>query len=439
MMKNIFEPKSIAVVGASRHKGKVGYDIFKNLLSSRKKVYPVNPNAKKICGRIVYSSLLDIKDKIDLVVIVVPAKFVPSVLEECGKKKIKNAIIISAGFSETGNEELEKEIVGISAKYNIRFLGPNCLGVINSHQNMNSTFFSKMPSKGNIAFVSQSGALGVAVLDWLIKNKLGLSSFVSVGNMTDINFSEIIQYLDKDKKTSVICLYIESLKDGKRFLEVVSKTKKPVIVLKGGMTETGQKAAATHTAALASEAGVYSGAFKQCNAIQVNSLYELFELARYLSNKKAPKGNRGLIITNAGGVGVLTSDAFEMNNIQIAKLPDRIIKKLDKVLPQEWSKSNPVDIVGDATPERYKDILNAVKNEKFYDFIFLALTPQSMTNPTKVAEILIDFHKKTNIPCFGCFMGGELIAKSKLILKRNDILNFKEPFYGVEIISKMVK
>lgn len=438
-MKNIFEPKSIAVVGASRHKGKVGYDIFKNLLSSRKKIYPVNPNAKKICGRIVYNSLIDIKDTIDLAIIVVPAKFVPSVLEDCGKKKIKNSIIISAGFSETGNEELEKEIIDISKKHKIRFLGPNCLGIMNPHQNLNATFFGKTPMKGNIAFVSQSGALGVAVLDWLIKNKLGLSSFVSVGNMTDINFSEIIKYLDKDKKTNVICLYIESLKDGKRFLKVVSKTKKPVIVLKGGMTETGQKAAATHTAALASEAGVYSGAFKQCGAIQVNSLYELFELARYLSNKKAPKGNKGIIITNAGGVGVLTSDAFETNNIQIAKIPNKIIKKLNKTLPSEWSKSNPVDIVGDATPERYKNVLYAIKNEKFYDFVFLALTPQSMTNPTKVAETLVDFHKKTNIPCFACFMGGESIAKAKMILKKNDILNFKEPFYGVNVISKMVE
>lgn len=438
-MEKFFKPKSIAIIGASRHKEKVGYTIFKNLLRSRKRVYPVNPNAKKICGRIAYNSVLDIKNNVDLAIIVIPAKFVPSVLKECGEKNIKNVIIISAGFSEIGDEALEKEVVKIAEKYKIRFIGPNCLGVINPYKKLNATFFGKNPKEGSIAFISQSGALGVAVLDQAIKNDVGLSFFASIGNATDVGFSEIVKYLSKDKKTKAICLYIESLKNGKKFLNVVSKTKKPVIVLKGGMTEKGQEAAATHTAALMSENAVYTGAFKQCGAIQTESIYELFELGKYLSENKAPKGKKGIIITNAGGVGVLATDAFEKNEIEVVKIPKKVIKKLDKVLPNEWSKSNPIDIIGDATPKRYLETLNAIKNEKFFDFIFIALTPQNMTNPTKVAKILTEFKKKNNIPLFSCFMGGELVQNGKSILDKKNILNFEEPIYGIGLISKMVK
>ncbi len=438
-MEKFFEPKSIAVIGASRHKEKVGYAIFKNLLSSRKKVYPINPNAKKICGRIAYNSVLKIKEDIDLAIIVIPAKFVPEVLKECGEKDIKNVIIISAGFSESGNEKLEKKLVDIALKYNIRYIGPNCLGTINPHQKLNATFFGKNPKKGKIAFISQSGALGVAVLDRAIEKGMGLSLFASIGNATNIGFSEMIKYLDKDKNTKAICLYVESLRKGKKFLNVVSKIKKPVIVLKGGMTKKGQEAAATHTAALMSENGVYTGAFKQCGAIKTESIYELFEIGSYLSKNKPIKGNRGIIVTNAGGAGVLSADAFEKNGLELAKIPKSIIKKLDKELPMEWSRSNPIDIVGDATPERYKKTLDIIKKGNFYDFIFIALTPQKMTNPKKVAKILVEFQKKSKTPIFSCFMGGELIKDGKILLTNENILNFEEPTYGIGMISKMVK
>jgi len=437
-MKEIFNPKSIAVIGASRYKGKVGHDVFKNLLKSKKKVFPVNPNANKILGKKAYSSVLDIKEKIDLAVIAVPANIVPNVVKECGEKGVKAVIIISSGFSEIGNKDLENKVMVIAKAHNMKVLGPNCLGIINPYQKLNASFFNKMPLKGDIAFISQSGALGVAVLDWAIQNKVGFSSFVSVGNCADIKIPDLVEYFGEDKKTKAICIYLESLKNGKRFMEIAKKIKKPIIVLKGGLTEKGQKAATTHTAALASSAEIYKGAFKQSGVLQVDNLHQLFEVARHYACCKIPTNKRGLIITNAGGVGVLASDAFEKNGLEIVELPEKIIKNLNKVLPKHWSHSNPIDIIGDATPKRYKDVLKIIEKERFYDFVFIALTPQTMTNPEEVARIVVRFNKKTKIPCFTCFMGGDAVRKAKKILKENKILNFKEPGYGAEVIAKMI-
>jgi acetyltransferase len=276
------------------------------------------------------------------------------------------------------------------------------------------------------------------MLDWAIQNKVGLSSFVSVGNAMDMGFPELIEYLSNDSNTKAICLYIESLKDGKKFMEMVSNSKKPVIILKGGLTEAGSKAAQTHTAALASISEIYKGAFKQCGAIHVDNLHQLFEVARHFVYEKAPKGKRGLIITNAGGAGVLASDAFEKNGLEVVKLPEETIKKLSMVLPTYWSKNNPIDVIGDATPQRYLKAMNIIEKEKFFDFVFFALTPQTMTEPAKVAKLLVNFHKKTKIPCFGCFMGGDAVKEAKKVLKENNILNFKEPEYGAVVIAKMV-
>lgn len=435
-IESFFKAKKIAVIGASRYKGKVGYEIFRNLIKGNKDVFPINPKAKKICGRKVYSSVLEVNENIELAIIAVPAKVVPKVLMECGKKKIKNVIIISSGFSEIGNKKLEDELKKIAEAYKIRIIGPNCLGVINPYENLNATFFKKMPKKGKIAFISQSGALGVAILDWAIQNNVGFSLFVSVGNSLDISFPELIKYLNKDKKTKAICLYIEGLKDGRKFMEAVSK--KPVIVLKGGLTKSGEIAAKTHTAALISDAGIYRGAFKQCGTIQVENLYQLFEIAKYFVYGKFLSGNKGLIITNAGGVGVLASDAFERNGLKIAKIPESVIKKLNSVLPEHWSKRNPIDVGGDARPERYRKVMKIIGRKRFYDFLFFALTPQTMTNPEAVAKILIKFQKEKKIPCFSCFMGGKAVKKAKEILDAK-ILNFSEPEEGAKVIGKLIK
>jgi len=438
-IKTLFEAESIAVVGASHQAHKVGHDIFRNLLVSRKKIYPINPNAKKILGKKCYPSVLAVKEKIDLAVIAVHATLVPKVMNECAKKGIKSVIIISAGFSEIGKTELEKNVFDIAKRNGIRILGPNCLGVIDTAQKFNATFFNKLPAKGDISFVSQSGALGVAVLDWAVKKKIGLSKFISIGNTLDINVHELIDYLNEDKNTKAICLYLEGLKKGREFINSAKRSKKPIIVLKAGETASGLKAAASHTGALASEHAIYEGAFKQCGISQVNTLYQLFEVAQSHVLKACPVSLRALIITNAGGAGVIASDAFEKSGIEIAKIPEDLIKYISKKLPPEWSHNNPVDVVGDALPERYEAVLNIAEKEHFYDLIFLILTPQTMTDPDKVAQVFVDFRKRTKKPCFACFMGGRSVDKAKNILSKNGILNFEEPEYGAEVISKIGK
>jgi acetyltransferase len=438
-IKGLFEAKSVAVIGASHQAHKVGHDIFRNLLGSKKKVYPVNPNARKILGKRCYSSVLDIKDKVELAIIAVPAKIVPRVMLDCAKKEIRDVIIISAGFSETGNSELEQEILRTAKKYGIRILGPNCIGVIDTAQKFNATFFNKMPIKGHIGFISQSGALGVAVLDWAIKKNIGFSKFISVGNMSDIDMYELIDYLNEDKDTKAICIYIESLKKGKEFISSAKRAKKPIIALKAGTTAGGEKAAASHTGALATDNAIYDGAFRQCGVTRADTLTQLFEVAEAHVTGTCPLRLRALIITNAGGPGVMASDSFENNGIEIAKLPDNILKTLNKKMPAEWSHNNPIDIVGDALPERYKAVLDIVEKESFYDFIFLILTPQTMTEPDKVAQVLVEFHNRTKKQCFACVMGGRSVDKAKNILNKNSILNFEEPEYGSEVISRIGK
>jgi acetyltransferase len=266
---------------------------------------------------------------------------------------------------------------------------------------------------------------------------MGLSGFVSVGNKSDVDFGDLIDYFEHDTDTKAICLYVESLKDGRKFLEATEDCKKPIIILKSGRTESGKKAASSHTAALATEDKIYDGVFKQYGIIRVETLYQLFEIARYFVHRNAPKRNRGIIITNAGGPGVLASDAFEREGMEIADIAG-VKKELDSILPVHWSHNNPIDIVGDARPERYKKVFDIIEGKKFYDFVLCILTPQTMTEPEKVAQIFSGFAKRTGIPCFGCFMGGELIDSAKKTLRKNKIINFVEPDYAAHVISKMV-
>ena len=435
-IEKLFSAKTIALIGASHQAHKVGHDILKNLLESKRKIYPVNPKATRILGVKAYPTVQDIKGKIDLAIIAVPAQVVPKVMQDCAKKGIKYVMIISAGFSEIGKKELEQSVTNIAKRNGMRILGPNCLGIIDAVTNLNATFFNKMPAKGNISFISQSGALGIAVLDWAIKKKIGLSKFISIGNIADINAHEIIDYLNEDPETKAICLYIESLKNGRAFIESAKKSKKPIVVLKAGATSSGAKAAASHTGALATENAIYDGAFKQCGISRVDTLFQLFEVAQVHALNECLIGRRALIISNAGGAGVIASDAFERNDLEVVKLPAILIKELDKVLPQTWSHNNPIDIVGDALPERYEAVLKSIENGNFFDFVFVILTPQTMTQPEKVAKILSEFNKRFKKPCFACFMGGTSIDKAKNILSQNLILNFDEPEYGAEVISK---
>ncbi len=451
-----FNAKTFAVVGASRDSEKVGHAVFKNLLESKKKIIPVNPNAKEILGYRSYEDLLEIPYKIDCIVIAIPARFVPLILRQAQKRKIKSAIILSAGFSEIGDGKLEQRVIQIADEAGIKILGPNSYGLIDPSQNLNTTYFEGIPKSGATAFISQSGAIGSAVLDMGTK----LSGFVSVGNSAQIDFSDFIEYYSNDKNTKVITIYLESLKKGrgKRFIEVCKKCKKPIIVLKSGKSHAGQKAAQSHTAALASEAGVYSGILKQAGVIQADSIKQLFKVAKILekyapalrnigyTERLAPAlrnigyterckklGNKISIITNAGGLGVLISDACELNNIKIPSLSKSAINELDKVLPTNWSHNNPVDLVGDALAKDYEKALKIVEKEKS-DFLAVLLTPQKMTEPLKTAKILLKIKK----PIFACFVGGVRIKEAKEFMDRFGIINFDYPKEMCEAIGKLV-
>lgn len=435
----LFRPGTIAVIGASNKKGKVGNVVYNNLKNEGFKVIPVNINSKWFGFTKVYERVTSYDEKIDLAVICIPNRFVPSALRDCGKKGIKAVIIISAGFGEVGNFELDREVLTICQEHNIEILGPNCLGVINCKNRLNASFFKGIPNFDDVAFVSQSGALGVAVLDEALKTGNGFSKFVSVGNMLNTYFYEIIQYLEEDKDTSVICLYIEGIKKGKELIRVLKHIKKPIIALKAGKTKSGEKAIATHTGSLSGSNKVYQGIFKQFKVFTVNNIKEMFTLAKLLKKMDKPKSDKVCVLTNAGGPGVLASDACEEMGLTIPAIPKRLIKKLDGVLPSNWSKNNPIDVVGDAQSERYKRVLKLLNKEKFFDILLCILTPQDMTEPVKTAKALIDYaksNKKKKV--FACFMGGESVSKARKLLEENNIINYSEPYDFARIVGKIV-
>jgi len=407
-MKTFLNPKSIAVVGASSTKGKIGYILMQKLKKFNGKVFPVNIKNKTILGKKCYKSILEIKEKIDLVIIAIPAKFVKDILKDCVKKKIKNVSIISAGFSEIGKTSLENELLKVGK--NINILGPNSFGIANPHLNIDLTFSLKTPKKGNIAFISQSGALWSAITEYSLENNFGFSGFVSLGNMLDVDFSDLITYFNKDSNTKTIVLYIENLKNGKKFMETVKKSKKPVIVVKAGSSEAGKKATLSHTGSLAGSYQIYKAAFKQCNAIPAESLTEAFDKA-----KNFTKAKKIIIVTNAGGPGALLADYCERNNLEIINLPK--IK-----FSFNYSGGNPIDVIGDATDLRFKEVFEKIRKLNF-DTLITVITPQQMTPINKIIEELVNFKKssKKNVVC--CLMAKE----GKSILEKNNIPNFFEP------------
>lgn len=438
---DLFKPKTVALIGASKKKGKIGNDLFYNIKNSNVKLIPVNIKGGRIGLTKLYKKVSDYKRKINLAVIVIPAKFVKNVLIECGEIGIKSAIIISAGFSEVNNTKLTNEIKEVCLKYNMEILGPNCLGLINSNNNLNLSFFNGMPKFGKISFASQSGALGVAMLDKAIKERIGIGKFISVGNMINTPFSEIVRYLDEDKDTKVICLYVEGFKKGKQLLKVLKKVTKPIIILKAGRSNSGKKAISSHTGSLSGSFNVAKGIFKQYNIFSVDSLFELFTLGRIL--EKYPfkvKNNDVCVITNAGGAGVLSSDVCEENGLDIVSLPFDIKAQINQILPKTWSHNNPIDVLGDAKEERYKKVLNIISKKKCFDILLIILTPQSITEPYLTAKAIIDFAKKNKEKLICCsFMGGNRVESSIELLEKNGIINFSEPYDFAKIVGKLVK
>ena len=435
MLEDFFKPKSIAVIGASTNTAKLGYAVLNNLVeggySKKGKIFPINPKAKEILGFKAYPSVLDVPESIDLGVIVIPYPYVPPVLEECGKKGIPAVIVISAGFREAGMEGLERELelIDIGKRYGIRLVGPNCLGVIDTFTPMNASFSAGTPPAGPMAFMSQSGALGTAILDWAQAGQLGLSKFVSLGNKADVSEIDLLKAWQDDENTRVILIYLEGLPNGEEFVRVAREVvkKKPIVAIKSGVTQSGSRAVSSHTGSLAGSEQAYQAAFKQAGVLRANSMEDMFDIALALGYQPPIKGNRIAIVTNAGGPGILATDALERSGLKLARFEVENIRALEQYLPDAASAANPVDVLGDALADRYKFAMETVINDPNVDGLMVVLTPQAMTEIEKTAEAVCELAEKSDKPILACFMGEAQIQKGVDILLAHGVPNYPFP------------
>lgn len=435
MLKYFFEPKSIAVIGASANPEKLGHAVVKNLVdggySRRGKVYPINPGAGEILGLQAFPSVMDVPDSIELAVIVIPYPHVPASLRQCGEKGIPAAIIISAGFREAGMEglERERELVQIAKEYGIRLIGPNCLGVIDTFTPMNASFAAGTPPSGPMAFMSQSGALGTAVLDIALAGRLGLSKFVSLGNKADVNEIDLLQAWAQDEKSRAILIYSEGMPNGQEFIRVARQIThlKPVIAIKSGVTQSGSRAVSSHTGSLAGSEQAYQAAFRQAGILRADSMEALFDMALAISYQPPLEGDRIAIITNAGGPGILATDALERVGMSIARFENETIRKLEQYLPDAASAANPVDVLGDARANRYQFALQTVAADPNVDGLLVVLTPQAMTEIEETARVVGELTRQIPKPTLACFMGEARVAQGIQILNQYGVPNYPFP------------
>jgi acetyltransferase len=440
----IFNPKSVALVGASERTGSVGRNVLWNLLSSPfgGTIFPVNPKRSNILGVRTYPSVRELPEVPDLVVITTPASTVPSVLRECVELGIPGGIVISAGFKETGAPgiALEREIMEIIGG-KMRIIGPNCLGVMNPVQGLNATFAAAVAKPGNVAFISQSGALCTAVLDWSLRENVGFSSFISIGSMLDVNWGDLISYFGNDPKTDAIVIYMESIGDASAFLSAAREVSltKPIIVIKAGRTAAAAKAAASHTGSLTGSDDVLDAAFRRVGVLRVNSIADIFYMTDVLAKQPRPRGNRLCIVTNAGGPGVLATDALVQGGGTLAEISAESMEAYNKLLPASWSHANPVDILGDAEPERYAKSLEIAAKDPNIDGMLVIMTPQGMTNPTKIAEELKPYAHSLGKPVLASWMGGDSVAAGETILNEVGLPSFAYPDTAVRVFNYMWK
>jgi acetyl coenzyme A synthetase (ADP forming)-like protein len=428
---DIFNAKSIAVIGASPEPNKVGYAVLRNLLAFPGKVYPVNPKHVKILGRDVYPSLASIPDQVNIAVIVVPARFVPQVVQEAGEKGIPLVIIISSGFRESGKagSDLESQVLAIAGRYGIRIMGPNCLGIMLPHKGINTTFDPVSPRPGNIAFISQSGAIISTIVDWSLPEEIGFSAVISIGNQADLTFEDFLQYTRDDPNTKAIILYIEEIKEGKRFMEIARQVtlKKPVVVIKSGSSRIGQMTAASHTGSLSGSYEVYMTAFWESGIIPVRSMREAFQTAELLASEGYPRGIRAIVISNAGGFAVLSSDYAERFGIDLVDFSPGVLTELDTILPADWNRRNPIDMVGDASADRFARTFDVmIKNQDAWDIAFIIAVPSAISDPIRVANELVRFSKNTHKMIVGCMIGGDSMKTPLRILRDSGIPNFPD-------------
>ncbi len=446
MPKELFEPDSIAIVGAAREELKVGHIVVKNLLESgyEGRIYPVNPKSEEILGIKCYPSLLDIPDEVQAAVICVPNTAVPKVMEQCGEKKVKAAIIITAGFKEIGKEgaELERQVGQIAKRNGIRVLGPNCLGIINTQKKMNATFTKNYPKEGSIGISSQSGAICSTLLDWASEINVGFSKFISVGNKVDMEEADILRYLRDDPHTRVIGMYIEGMAHGNQFMEEAEATSriKPIIALKAGRTASGAKAASSHTGAISSSDKVYDAAMGQTGVIRVHNLEELFDLLLVFSNMPLPAQGGGVaIVTNAGGLGVMAADACGDYGLRMANFHNETVEKLRSYLPEEANFYNPVDVIGDAKADRYEFAMQTVMDDPGVVAVLVLLAPTDLVDIPGVAKMVASYAGKATMPIVTCFVGGEDAREGIDILRHAGIPNYESPDRAVRALSAMVE
>ncbi len=416
-LNSLFRPASVAVLGASAQPQKVGNAVLRNLMNAgyEGKVYPINLKEEEILGYRCYKTISEV-GPVDLAVICIPTKFVLDAAKECGEAGVKNLVVITAGFKEVGGEgvELEKQLTEICAAYNMTLTGPNCLGVLDTHSKMNASFGSTQPATGSIGFISQSGALGAALLDWAAGSGVGFSSFVSMGNRAGLTESDYLSAMGEDPNTKTIICYLESVADGRRFMDTLREVsaKKPVLILKSGVGQAGQRAASSHTGSLAGNDRAYATAIKQSGGIRVGGAQEFVDLATAFALQPVPSGNRVAIVTNAGGPGILVTDNIEnAGNLEIAALTAETTATLREKLPSVASVGNPIDVVGDAGADRYQVALEPVLNDPQVDSVIVVVSPQSMTEPMPTALAVADAVKKSaDKPVLTCWMGGAMVA-----------------------------
>lgn len=448
-LSGVFEPKSIAVVGASAREGSVGNDLFRNLLFSRFQgvVYPINPKRDFILGVKAYKDLAAVPGDVDLAVVIVPAKAVLDVVDQAKQKNVKGMVCISAGFKETGKEGLKRqqELTEKVKKAGIKLIGPNCLGIVNTDPkvSMNATFARKMPAEGSLAFVSQSGALCTSVLDYAEERRMGFSKFISFGNKADVSEIDLLVYLGRDPQTKVIAMYLEDITDGWRFIEaartIARKTGKPMLCLKSGRSPEGAKAVSSHTGSLAGSDSIYDALLMQAGVMRVDSIAELFDYAAAFITQAIPNGNRVAIITNAGGPGIMATDAAVRHGLKLAELSDQTRSRLKERLPSAAALNNPVDVIGDAMSDRYEWAVHHVMADKDVDMGVILLTPQSMTDIDRIAQVIPKAVKGIKKPVVCSFMGARDVASGVEILRDHNYPNYPFPEDAVHTLAVMAQ
>ncbi len=444
-LQTFFAPKSVAVIGVSKNPNKVGHVIFRNMIDGGWKgmLYPVNPNAETVLNFSCFRSVLEVRPKVDLAVIAVPADGVLKVIDDCGRKGIKHVVMITSGFQEVGNIALQNKLLKLLEKYKIGVVGPNCLGIFDANTKLDTLFLPRYrlsrPNPGGISFVCQSGAVGSAILDLATTEHYGFSKFISYGNALNLDETDYIEFLGNDHTTRVICLYLEGVKDGQKFLRVCREVtkKKPIIALKAGVSQAGAQATLSHTGALAGAAEIYDGVFKQANIIRANFLEDMFDYAKTLEKGILPKGPRVAVVTNGGGYGILSTDAVIQCGLQMAQFAPTTVKTISTVLPPIVKVHNPLDLAGDATTERYRIVLEALMEDNQVDMLLIIALYQTPLITTDIVDIIIELNDLRKKPIAVVSTGGEFTEVLKKSLEESGVPCYTFPEQAVSALKQL--